>query len=60
MRVVAATKYCFSNKDFHKTSQIHKRRFVAAMCRRDMLLQLVAGPAHGVICRRDLLLQLVA
>ena len=46
VRLVAATKFCCSDKDFHKISPGHKRRFVAAMCRRDMLLLLVAGPVH--------------
>ena len=33
-------KFCCSNKDFHKNSPVHAKRFVAATCRRDMLLQL--------------------
>ena len=39
---VAATKFCCRDNDFHKNSQVHTKRFVAAMCRSDMLLQLVA------------------
>ena len=42
VRLVAATKFCCSDKDFHKNSPVHTKRFVAATCRRDMLLQLVA------------------
>ena len=46
---------------FHKNSPVHTRRFVAAMCRRNVLLQLVPRVVpHGVICRRDVFLQLVA
>ena len=33
-------------KIFTKNSPVHAKRFVAAMRRRDMLLQLVAGPVH--------------
>ena len=32
VRLVAATKFCCSNKDFHKNSPLHTERFVAAMC----------------------------
>ena len=39
---VPATKFFCRNKDFHKNSQIHTKRFVAAMCCSDMLLQLVS------------------
>ena len=46
VRLVAATKFCCRDKDFHKISAVHTKRFVAAMCRRNMLLQLVAGPVH--------------
>ena len=62
MRVVAATKFHCRDKDFHKISPVHTKRFVAAMCRHDMLLQLVSRRtcSHGVICCLDLLLQLVA
>ena len=42
VRLVAATKFCCSDKDFHKNSPVQTKRFVAATCRRDMLLQLVA------------------
>ena len=34
--LVAATKFCCTDT----------KRFVAAMCRRNMLLQIVAGPVH--------------
>ena len=40
---VAATKFCCREKDFHRNSPVHTERFVASMCRRNMLLQLVAG-----------------
>ena len=33
----AATKFCCSDKDFHKRSQVHTKRFVAAKCRHHML-----------------------
>ena len=42
VRLVAATKFFCSDKDFHKNSPVQTERFVAATCRRDMLLQLVA------------------
>ena len=42
VRLVAATKFCCSDKNFPKNSPVHTQRFVAAKCRRDMLLQLVA------------------
>ena len=32
---------CCRDKDFHKNSPVHMKRFVAAMCHFDMLLQLV-------------------
>ena len=57
VRLVAATKFCCEDKDFHKISPVHSKRFVAAMCRRNMLQQLaivsgsVHGLKHGVICR---------
>ena len=60
VRLVAATRLCCRDKDFHKNSPVHTKRFVAATCRRNVLLQLVDGPVHRVICCRDLLLQLVA
>ena len=44
--LVAATKFSCRDKDFHQISPVHTRLFVAAMCRRNMLLQLVAGPVH--------------
>ena len=43
-------KFCCRCKDFHKNSQVHMKRFVTPMCRRNVLLHF----AHGVICRRDL------
>ena len=46
VRLVAATKFCCSDKDFHKISPVHMKRFVAAMCHHNMLLQLVPGPVH--------------
>ena len=30
VRLVAATKFCCSDKDFHKNSPVHTKRFVAA------------------------------
>ena len=42
VRLVEATKFCCSDKDFHKKFSSTTKRFVAATCRRDMLLQLVA------------------
>ena len=46
VRLVAATKLCCRDKDFHQTSPAHTKRFLAATCRRNLLLQLVAGPVH--------------
>ena len=31
VRLVAATKFCCSDKDFHENSPVHTERFVAAM-----------------------------
>ena len=45
-RHVAATKFCCGDKDFHKNSPVHTKRFVAATCRLTLLLQLVARPVH--------------
>ena len=45
LRLVAVTKFCCEDKDFHKTS-VHTKRFVAATCRLTVLLQLVARPVH--------------
>ena len=42
LRHVAATKFSCKNKDFLKNSPVDTKRFVAATCRRDMVLQLVA------------------
>ena len=46
LRLVAATKFCCGDKDFHKNSPVHTKRFVAATCRFTLLLQLVARPVH--------------
>ena len=46
LRLVAATKFCCGDKDFHKNSPVHTMRFVAATCRLTLLLQLVARPVH--------------
>ena len=46
LRLVAATKFCCGDKDFHKNSPAHTKRFVAATCRLTLLLQLVARPVH--------------
>ena len=46
LRLVAATKFCCGDKDFHKNSPVHTKRFVAATCRLTLLLQLVALPVH--------------
>ena len=39
---VAATKFRCRDQDFHNNSPVHTKQFVAATCRRDLLLQLVA------------------
>ena len=39
--LVVATKFCCSDKDFHKNSPVHTKQFVAATCRLTVLLQLV-------------------
>ena len=41
LRLVAATKFCCS-KRFSQNSPVHTKRFVAATCLHDMLLQLIA------------------
>ena len=46
VQLVAGTKLCFRDKDFHKNYPVHMTRFVAVMCCRDMLLQLVALNAY--------------
>ena len=46
LRLVAVTKFCCGDKDFHKNSPVHTKRFVAATCRLTLLLQLVARPVH--------------
>ena len=39
-------KILLQGQRFYKISPVHTKRFVAAMCRRNMLLQLVAGPVR--------------
>ena len=46
VRLVAATKLCCRDKDFHKKFPVHTKRFVAATCRRNVLLQPVDEPVH--------------
>ena len=46
MQLVAATKCCCGDKDLHKNSPKHTKRFVTATSRRNLLLQLVAQPVH--------------
>ena len=46
LQLVAATKFCCGDKNFHKNSPVHTKRFVAATCRLTLLLQLVARPVH--------------
>ena len=46
VRLVAATKFCCSHKDFHKRSPVHTKRFVAAKSRRHMLLQLLSRSVY--------------
>ena len=46
LRLIAVTKFCCGDNDFPKNSPVHTERFVAAMCRRNVLLQLVARPVH--------------
>ena len=58
-RLVAATKFCCGDKDFHKHSPDHTKRFVATTCRRNVLLSRPTC-TQGVIYRHDVLLQLVA
>ena len=66
LRLVTATKkFCCGDKDFHKTSPVHTKRFVAATYRLTVLLQLVARPVNmewsvAATCRCNLSLQLVA
>ena len=52
-------KFCCRNKDFHKHSPEHTKRFVAVS---PYLVAATSRPTctHGVIYRRDVLLQLVA
>ena len=42
VQLVAATKFCCSNKDVHKNSPVHTKPFVTETCRLTVLLQLVA------------------
>ena len=61
LRLVAETRFCCGDKDFHKNSPVHTKWFVAATWRRNVLLQEVAGPVHMELSGHpDLLLQLVA
>ena len=46
VRLFTATKFCCRDKDFPKISPVHMKRLIAAMCRRNVLLQLVVGPVH--------------
>ena len=39
-------KNLLQGQRFYKISPVHTKQFVAAMCRRNMLLQLVAGPVR--------------
>ena len=41
-----ATKFCCRDMDFHKISPVHMKGLIAAMCCRNMLLQLVVEPVH--------------
>ena len=42
VQLVAGTKFCWRDKDFHKNSPVHTKWSVATKCQHDMLLQLVA------------------
>ena len=42
LRLVVVTKLCCGDKDFHKNCPAHTKRFAAATCRCNVLLQLVA------------------
>ena len=46
VRLVGATKFCCSHKDFHKRSPVHTKQFVAAKSRRHMLLQLLSPSVY--------------
>ena len=50
VRLVAATKFCCRDEDFYKISLVHTKLFDAALCRRNMLLQLVARSVHIEWC----------
>ena len=41
-----AITFCCRDKDFHKNSPVLTKQFVAAMCHRNMLLQLFVPPVH--------------
>ena len=41
VRLVAATKFCWGDKDFHKNSPVQTKKIVSAMCWSNVLLQLV-------------------
>ena len=54
LRLVVVTKLCCGDKDFHKNCPAHTKRFVAATCRCNVLLQLVAKcvpTLKGLLCR---------
>ena len=46
VQLVWAIKFCCRDKDFHKSSPVHTKRFVTVMCHCKVLLQLVAQPVH--------------
>ena len=46
VQLVGAIKFCCRDKDFHKSSPVHTKRFVTVMCHCKVLLQLVAQPVH--------------
>ena len=63
--LVAATKFRWGDKDFHKNSPDTRSDlswFVAVTCLSPHHVAATSCPtcSHGVICRRDVLLQLVA
>ena len=47
MQLVAATKFSCRDKDFHKNSPGHTKWFIAVLCRRNVLLQLVTQPVQS-------------
>ena len=46
LQLVAAKKFFCGDKNFHKNSPVHTKRFGAATCRLTLLLQLVTWPVH--------------